>query len=95
MQTGNPISAAALAALVGCSDRNIRDLTKRGILVPVGRNRYDMAQSVPRYCEHLRTLATGRGGEAAIATGTRARARLAEAQARRAYGAACLNPTRS
>jgi phage terminase Nu1 subunit (DNA packaging protein) len=69
------LSAAALGELLGCSDRNIRDLTKRGILVAVGKNRYDVAASVPRYCEHLRTLATGRGGEAAIATGTAARAK--------------------
>jgi hypothetical protein len=27
------MSAAALGELVGCSDRNIRDLTKRGVLV--------------------------------------------------------------
>jgi phage terminase Nu1 subunit (DNA packaging protein) len=79
-----PFSAAALAELVGCSDRNIRDLTKRGILTAVGKNRYDMAASVKAYCAHLRRLAEGRGGEAAIATGTLARARLGLVEAKNA-----------
>ena len=34
-----------------------------------------------RYCAHLRDLATGRGGEPAIASATAERARLAKAQA--------------
>ena len=33
------------------------------------------------YCKHLRDLATGRGGEAAISSTTAQRARLAKAQA--------------
>jgi phage terminase Nu1 subunit (DNA packaging protein) len=76
-----PVSAAALGSLLGISDRAVRDMAKAGHVVAVGRNKFDVAASVPRYCAHLRQLATGRGGEAAIATGTAARARLAAAQA--------------
>jgi phage terminase Nu1 subunit (DNA packaging protein) len=57
-------------------------VAKAGHVVQVGRNRYDVAASVPRYCEHLRSLAGARFGDAAdVASGTAARARLATAQA--------------
>ena len=74
------IQAAALAELLGVTTRTITDLAKRGIIVREGTG-YGLAASVQGYCKHLRDLATGRGGEAAIATATAARARLASEQA--------------
>jgi len=59
----------------------VRDMAKAGHIVQAGRGRYDVAAIVPRYCEHLRKLALGRGGEPAIAAATKERARLAKAQA--------------
>jgi len=73
-------TAAALAALLGVSDRTIRDLAKRGIIVRA-EDGFALAESVRGYCSHLRELATGRGGEGAIASATAERARLARMQA--------------
>jgi hypothetical protein len=74
------ITTADLADLLGMSTRNVRHLDKRGILVRAGRG-IALAESVRRYCTHLRDLATGRGGEVAITSATAERARLAKAQA--------------
>lgn len=76
------ISAVALADLLALGARSITDLTKRGILVRAGKGPgYDLRKSVRGYCEHLRELATGRGGEGAITSATAERARLAREQA--------------
>jgi phage terminase Nu1 subunit (DNA packaging protein) len=74
------ITAVALAELCGITRRTVSDLAKRGIMVRSGRN-YAPIESVRGYCDHLRKLATGRGGETAIASATADRARLAKAQA--------------
>src|SRR4029077_1733302 len=74
------ITAAKLADLFGVTTRTIRNLTKRGIITRAGRN-YALTASVRGYCEHLRKLATGRGGDTAIASAPAERARLARAQA--------------
>lgn len=71
---------AALARLFGVSTVSINDLARRGIVVRSGTG-FDLAESVPRYCKHLRDLATGRGDEADIVTATAQRARLASEQA--------------
>ena len=76
----NVVTTAALANSLGVSDRTIRDLAKRGIVVRSWPG-FALAGSVRGYCEHLRKLATGRGGEPAIASATADRARLARAQA--------------
>ena len=76
----NTITTAALADLLGISTRSIRQHAKDGILVRAGKE-FALAPSVRRYCDHLRKLATGRSGEAAISTATAERARLAKAQA--------------
>jgi terminase small subunit / prophage DNA-packing protein len=53
-------------------------LNDRGIVVPGGkRGTYAVDASVTAYCEHLRSMAAGRGGEA----GASARERLGQAQA--------------
>lgn len=74
------VPTAALADLFGVTDRTIRDLAKRGIIAKAGCG-FVLADSVRRYCAHLRDLATGRGGEAAITSATTERARLARMQA--------------
>jgi terminase small subunit / prophage DNA-packing protein len=80
MQTTDTITTAALADMLGISTRSIRQHAKDGILVRAGKE-YALAPSVRAYCDHLRKLATGRGGEAAMSTATAQRARLAKAQA--------------
>jgi phage terminase Nu1 subunit (DNA packaging protein) len=81
--TDTTITAAKLAALIGISTRSISDLATRGIIVraPSGRG-FVQGASVKGYCDHLRQLAKGRGGtEAALASATVDRGRLARAQA--------------
>jgi terminase small subunit / prophage DNA-packing protein len=63
------ITAIDLAALIGVSTATIRELNQRRIVVRQGRG-YLRNASVKSYCAHLRTLATGRGGEPAIASAT-------------------------
>jgi phage terminase Nu1 subunit (DNA packaging protein) len=63
------VTAAVLAELVGVSIRTIRDLSKRGIVVRKGPG-FARNASVKHYCAHLRDLATGRGGDSAIASTT-------------------------
>jgi terminase small subunit / prophage DNA-packing protein len=75
------ITAKDLADLLGVSDRTIRELARRGILLRKGRGAYLRDVSIRRYCDHLRELATGRGGEDAIINATAERARLVRAQA--------------
>jgi terminase small subunit / prophage DNA-packing protein len=75
------VTGRELARLLGVTPRTVTDLANRGIVVREGTNRYALAASVLRYCAHLRDLATGRGGEAAVASATAQRARLAKAQA--------------
>jgi len=61
------VTTTMLVNLFGVSDRTIRDLAKRGIIVRQGRG-FALMVSVRPYCAHLRDLATGRGGETAIAS---------------------------
>lgn len=76
------VTAGELAGLIGVSPRSITDLAKRGIVYWADKGGgFDMSRSVRGYCEHLRKLAAGRGGEVAIATATAERARLAKEQA--------------
>jgi phage terminase Nu1 subunit (DNA packaging protein) len=77
------VDAAAVSAWIGASERTVRDLAGRGIIVRVGLGRYSLRASVAGYIAHLREIAAGRGS----ATGPGAldlvseRARLAAAQA--------------
>lgn len=63
------VTAAELAELVGISTRTVHDLLKRGIVIRKGRG-YVLKASVRNYTKHLRDLATGRGGDSAIASAT-------------------------
>lgn len=74
------ITALDLAELIGVSKRSVSDFAERGIIVKTGRNRYDLRKSVQFYCEHLRAIAAGRGGENVDVLATE-RARLASEQA--------------
>lgn len=74
------INALDLAELIGVSKRSVSDFAERGIIVKTGRNRYDLRKSVQLYCEHLRAIAAGRGGENVDVLATE-RARLASEQA--------------
>jgi terminase small subunit / prophage DNA-packing protein len=72
------IASAALQRLLGINKSQLSELMARGI-VKRGpkRGTYALQASVSGYCQHLRDMAAGRGGEA----GATARKRLGEAQA--------------
>lgn len=73
-------TAVDLAGLWGITRQAVNTLARRSVITRQGRG-FDRDESTRRYCAHLRELATGRGGEAAIASATAERARLAKAQA--------------
>lgn len=58
------IGGADLCALLHISPAALTDLVKRDLAVRLGRDNYDLAETVGRYTEHLRGIAAGRGGEA-------------------------------
>ena len=79
--TEGTLSGEELASLLGISDRMVRELSKRGHVSRAKRGRYHLAASVAAYCQHLRGIAAGRGGDDQVATLTTERARLAREQA--------------
>lgn len=79
--TDGQVTGKVLANVLGVADRTLRDLAERGLVVKAGRGSYELAASVRRYCEHLREIAAGRGGEAGVLDLTAERARLAKEQA--------------
>lgn len=73
------VDELTLAKLLDCSDRNVRDLAKRGLVVKIAPGRYDLGRSVQTYVKHLRAHAAGhRSGEDDLVA---ERARLTRAQA--------------
>ncbi|MBK5199390.1 MAG: hypothetical protein JJE37_14105 [Methyloceanibacter sp.] len=71
-----------IAALIGIGLTQARELADRKVFVKgTPPSNYILEASVANYCRSLRDLATGRGGEGAIAGATIARGKLAEAQA--------------
>ena len=76
--TEQPVTSAYLCGLLNVSRQALSHLAKRGVVVRGNkRGTYDLEVSVGGYCEHLRAMAAGRGGDA----GADARARLGQAQA--------------
>lgn len=75
------VSGRDLASVFGVTDRLIRDFADRGLVKKTGRGRYLMVESVRLYTEHLRGIASGRGGEQNVLDLTAERARLAKEQA--------------
>lgn len=83
------VDGATFAALTGIGQRTVRDIESRGIIVKVGRDRYDLTASLQSYTAHLRRMAAnwGEGGtsapavEAAKLSGAYERARLNKAKA--------------
>jgi phage terminase Nu1 subunit (DNA packaging protein) len=72
------IATAELQRLLGINKSVLGEFAQKGIVVR-GKKRgtYGLEASVPAYCEHLRSMAAARGGEA----GASARERLGQAQA--------------
>jgi phage terminase Nu1 subunit (DNA packaging protein) len=73
------ISTHELAALLGLSERSVRDLARRQILIREGRG-FDRDASVKSYCGHLHAAATGKRGPGSVSAATEERTRLARLQ---------------
>ncbi len=52
--TNEYVDGPTLARWLGVSGKAVYDLAKLGIAVRAAGGRYDLEQSVRRYCEHLR-----------------------------------------
>lgn len=57
------VSASELAGLLGLSQRRVYDLARDGVIPKAGRG-FPIPAAVRAYCEHVRTMAAGRGGDA-------------------------------
>ncbi len=75
------VSADVLGVWLDLSVPAISGLARRGVVVRVGRGKYDLQASIHGYCQHLRGQAAGRGGEKAVVGLATERARLAREQA--------------
>ena len=72
-------SGKELGWLLGCTDRAVRMLCDKGVVIRASRGRYRL-ESVHRAVEHYREVAAGRGGEGAMLDLTTERAKLAAVQ---------------
>jgi phage terminase Nu1 subunit (DNA packaging protein) len=75
------VSGRDLCELLGITTPMLTELKRRGIAVHLGPDSYDLEKTVRAYVEHLRGVASGRGGEEHVASLTAERARLAREQA--------------
>lgn len=75
------IGGADLCNLLRITPGALTSLVKRELAVKLGHDAYDLSETVGRYVEHLRGVASGRGDEAQVLTLTGERARLAREQA--------------
>ena len=75
---GDTMTADQLGALLGVSSRVVRELAQRGVIAKARRGAYPVADSVARYCAHLREQAAGRSGNSNL---TAERIRVAQATA--------------
>lgn len=75
------IDGPGLCDLLGISPAMLTELKHRGIAKHLGRDAWDMAETVRGYTAHLRGTASGRGDAAAVLNLTGERARLAREQA--------------
>jgi terminase small subunit / prophage DNA-packing protein len=75
------VPASVLAQLFDCDEKTVRNLANRGIVVKAARGQFVASQSIRNYVRHLRSTASGRGGEEEQLVLTQQRARFAKEQA--------------
>jgi len=75
------VTGVDLCDLLGITAPMLTELKRRGIAVHLRHDAYDLTATVRAYVEHLRGIASGRGGEEHVASLTAERARLAREQA--------------
>jgi phage terminase Nu1 subunit (DNA packaging protein) len=75
------VTGPDLCELLGITAPMLTELKRRGIAVHLRHDAYDLTATVRAYVEHLRGVASGRGGEEQVLALTAERARLAREQA--------------
>jgi len=75
------VAAKVVADWLGVSERSVREMADKGIVVRSGRGQYDLKSSVQAVLRHQREIAAGRGGANQVLDLTAERARLAKEQA--------------
>jgi phage terminase Nu1 subunit (DNA packaging protein) len=75
------VSATTLAHWLGVTDKTVRKLAKREIVIRDGRGLYALELSVARYCEELRKVGAARGDNDSLAKMRAQRIRVAKEQA--------------
>jgi phage terminase Nu1 subunit (DNA packaging protein) len=88
MTKDNAVTAAELAWRYDCTTRQVGALAQAGIVVRIGRGRYDERASTRNYIAHLRKQAAGRVGPGADANAQykAVRTRLLELRLKRESG---------
>lgn len=80
-RTVHCVTGPDLCDLLAITPPMLTELKRRGIAVHLRHDAYDLAATVRAYVEHLRGIASGRGGEEQVLALTAERARLAREQA--------------
>lgn len=74
-------TAKQLADLFGITTEHVRRHQQAGVVFKKGRDKYLLRESIRGYCDHLRGVAAGRGGDAAVNALAAERARQSKEQA--------------
>jgi phage terminase Nu1 subunit (DNA packaging protein) len=80
--TENEVDAPTLARVLGCDVRTMHLLARKGLCVRVGRNRYELFQSIGNVVEHYRRQAAGHTSADGKADAMKSNAALKDAQRR-------------
>jgi phage terminase Nu1 subunit (DNA packaging protein) len=78
------VPAEVLARWLGVSERLVRELARKGIVVKAGRNAFKLEESVRSVVEDQRRTIAGKGGASIAAQAAKERSRLAAAMADKA-----------
>jgi phage terminase Nu1 subunit (DNA packaging protein) len=80
--TQNEVDAPTLARVLGCDERTIHMVARKGLCVRVRRNQYELFQSIGNVVEHYRRQAAGHTSADGKADAMRSNASLKDAQRR-------------
>jgi phage terminase Nu1 subunit (DNA packaging protein) len=78
------VTAEVLSRWLGISERLVRELARKGIVIKAGRNRFELEASVRNVIADQRRTIVGKGGATVASQAAKERARLAAAMADRA-----------
>ena len=80
--TQNEVDAPTLARVLGCDERTVHMLARKGLCVRAGRNRYELFESIGNVVDHYRRQAAGHTSADGKADAMKSNAALKDAQRR-------------